>query len=165
MKRSFSVFLIALCFAFPARAQEPSQTPTLTPTRTPTATPVTRCKNTVDLGKFRQGGILYKPDNVHGGRGAPLIIQNFKYWYGGRSKKIYDSKCRKVIGRFGFWSLGFPYGERYYSRYIRGSWDSGASLARKAYRATRKRGGIVVINKRFSVRVKDFRFREGFVRS
>lgn len=165
----FLIFLAAACLAFSAGAQEttPTAAPTFTPTVTRTATPVPLCRNRkiIDLQKFGEGGILYKSDNEHGGRGATLIIQNFKYWYGGKQKKIYDSNCNKLIGAFGWWNLGFPYGERYYSRYIRGSWDSGASLALKAYRATRKRGGIVIISRRYAVRVKDFRYRDGFVRS
>ena len=126
--------------------------------------PKTECKNTVPLKTFRGGGILYKPENVHGGRGATLIIQNFKYWYGSKVKKIYDAKCKKVIGKVSFWSLGYPYGERYYSKMGGGSRDNGSSLALKARRASRRSGGIIVINRRFSVSIKDFKVREGFVR-
>ncbi len=164
---NFLVFLVSLSAAVQAGAQEiqSSPTPTVTPTATRTAAPLCGGRKIIELAKFKEGGILYKPDNVHGGRGATLIIQNFKYWYGGKKKRIFDSKCSKVIGAFGWWNLGFPYGERYYSRYVRGSWDSGASLARKAYRATRKRGGLVIISRKFAIRVKNFRYRDGFVRS
>lgn len=161
------VWLMPLNFAF---SQDQTPVPTLTPASAPTAVPSptavpTKCKKVTQLSKFRQGGILYKPENEHGGRGASFLVQNFRYWYGPKKKKIYDSNCKKVIGRVVFWSLGFPYGERYYSRLVGGSWDSGASLAKKARAATRKRGGIIIVNSSLSVAIADFRKREGFVRN
>ena len=123
-----------------------------------------RCKNTVQLGKFRDGGILYKPENAHGGRGATFLVQNFKYWFGPRKKNIYDMNCKKRIGSVVMWSRGYAYGERYYSRPY-GSRDNGTSLARKAKNISGRPGGIVIVNREFSVRIKDFREREGFVRS
>ncbi|NMC62161.1 MAG: hypothetical protein GYA55_03240, partial [SAR324 cluster bacterium] len=123
-----------------------------------------RCKNTVQLGKFRDGGILYKPENVHGGRGVTFLVQNFKYWFGPKKKNIYDINCKKRIGSVVMWSRGYAYGERYYSRPY-GSRDNGASLARKARNISGRPGGIVIVNREFSVRIKDFRKREGFVRA
>ena len=125
----------------------------------------TKCKNTVQLADFRGGGILYKPENEHGSRGATFLVQHYKYWFGPKPKKIYDSKCQKVIGKFALWARGYAYGERYYSKMVGGSGDTGTSLYRKAKKATRSSGGIVVVNKDFSVRIKDFRVREGFVRA
>lgn len=122
------------------------------------------CKNTIQLGKYRQGGILYKAENIHGSRGATLIIQDIFHWDGPKKKKIYDSKCKKIIGSLGLWALDWPYGERYYTR-TGGSRDSGDSLAAKAYGAARSPGGIIIIDKTLSVRVKDFRKEEGFVRN
>lgn len=163
--RIIALILILLFPIICAEAQEPTTTPTVTPTVTPSSTPVnSRCRNLVRLKKFRDGGILYKPINVHGARGATLIVQNFKYWYGSRKKNVYDVNCKKRIGVLGFWSRGWPYGERYYGKPY-GSGDSGQSLARKAKKAAGSSGGIIIITRRFGVRINNFAEREGFVRS
>ena len=157
LRISIKSLLISLLVALCATSASAQNVP---PTPTPKSLP---CQNTIVLGKFKDGGILYKPENVHGGRGASFLLQNYKYWFGPTKKKIYDYNCKKLLGSVGLYSLGYAYGERYYAR-TGGSGDSGDSLYKKAMKAARKPGGIIVVDRHFSIRIKDFRKREGFVR-
>ena len=71
------------------------------------------CSQVVSIDSL--DGILYKPDNLHGGRGPTLLVQNPVEWTGKRKLVIRDLNC-KIISAFGLWQIDWPYGARYYER-------------------------------------------------
>jgi hypothetical protein len=91
-----------------------------------------RCRQIVDIDSLL--GVLYKPENLHGGRGPPFLVQNPTERTGKRRLEVRDLKCRKVSS-FGLFSTDFPYGARYYQR----SGGNGHSAA--ALRKLARRGG------------------------
>ncbi len=79
-------------------------------------------------------GILYKPENIHGGRGPTFLVQSPKERTSKRSIEIRDVNCKK-IGSFGLWATDWPYGARYYQAVKGGSSLSAKQLYSKARKA------------------------------
>ncbi len=89
------------------------------------------CGNTVSIDAVSY--ILYKPSNLHGGRGPTFLVQNPSERTGLRRLKIKDANC-KVISYFGLYRTDNPYGSRYYQK-SGGSGHSAAQLLRLAKKA------------------------------
>jgi len=79
---------------------------------TPTAK-ATNCSNVVSISSLK--GVLYKPSNLHGGRGPTFLVQNPFERTNKQSVLIKDKSC-KTISAFGLYATDFPYGARYYQR-------------------------------------------------
>jgi hypothetical protein len=59
--------------------------------------------------------VLYKPSNLHGGRGPTFLVQNPTERTGKRRIRILDINCRQ-IATFGLYRTDHPYGSRYYQK-------------------------------------------------
>ncbi len=76
----------------------------------------TVCKGkVVPINSISGGGVLYKSENIHGGRGPTFIVQNVAERTGKQVIEIRNARC-EVIGSFGLFATDQPYGARYYSR-------------------------------------------------
>ena len=69
----------------------------------------------VPINQISGGGVLYKSENIHGGRGPTFIVQNEAERTGKQVIEIRNARC-EVIGSFGLFATDQPYGARYYSR-------------------------------------------------
>jgi len=69
----------------------------------------------VPINQIAGGGVLYKSENIHGGRGPTFIVQNEAERTGKQVIEIRNARC-EVIGAFGLFATDQPYGARYYSR-------------------------------------------------
>lgn len=119
MKRAIIAFLAVLIFSSPALA-------------------ATSCKNVVNLSSIR--GVLYKPSNLHGGRGPTLIISKASERTYKPRLQIRSSTC-KVIATIGLYKCDSPYGCRHYMR----SGGSGQTASQLLSLAKRKGGGSSAI--------------------
>ena len=121
---------------------------------------ITACGRIVPITEA--GQILYKPTNVHGGRGPTFLVQNYDEQTGRKRREIRRATDCKRIGYFGLWSIGWPYGERYYQRAPGGSRLSAKDLYTKA--GGRRKSAILVqgINGRW-IRIANPLKREGEV--
>lgn len=99
--------------------------------------PAGECANYVTLRSVR--GVLYKPENIHGGRGPTFLVQNPVERTGKVRLEVRDIKCR-VISRFGLYATDWPYGARYYQK-SRGT----GHTARQLYRLARKAGSVSIL--------------------
>jgi hypothetical protein len=95
------------------------------------------CQNQVSISDLT--GVLYKPENLHGGRGPTFLVQNAVERLGKRRLAVRDIKCR-LISRFGLFSTDFPFGARYYQ----GSGGSKHS-AKKLLQLARKAGSSAIL--------------------
>lgn len=96
-------------------------------------------------------GVLYKTDNLHGGRGATMLFQNARERPGKRKLAVYDKNC-KALGSFGLYKTDKPYGARYYTR-TGGSGQSGSQFRSAALRSSGSptilvegRGKLIIVN-------------------
>ena len=89
----------------------------LAQTATPLPPPnsVGTCVNIVSINRIPGAGVLYKPSNVHGGRGPSFLVQNVKERTNKQVIEVRDARCQP-IGTFGLFRTDQPYGSRYYSR-------------------------------------------------
>ncbi len=76
------------------------------------------------------GGVLYKSENIHGGRGPSFLVQNPSERTGKQVIEIRNARC-EVIGALGLFATDQPYGARYYSR-SGGSGHDGIDLLNEA---------------------------------
>src|SRR6185312_2375058 len=90
------------------------------------------CTHVVNISKAR--GVLYKDDNVHGGRGLTALYQNPSERTGTKRVQLRTVKGCQLIGTLGLFACDQPYGCRYYAAY--GSNPTKAEILKK----TRKDG-------------------------
>lgn len=69
----------------------------------------------VSIRNIAGGGVLYKPENVHGGRGPSFLVQNVAERTNKQTIEIRNARC-EVIGAFGLFKTDSPFGSRYYMR-------------------------------------------------
>lgn len=69
----------------------------------------------VPINSIPGGAVLYKPENLHGGRGPSFLVQNAAERTGKQTIEIRNAKC-EIIGAFGLFATDQPYGARYYTR-------------------------------------------------
>jgi len=116
------------------------------------------CGTVVSIDAVRW--VLYKPSNLHGGRGPTFLVQNPSERTGKNRLEIRDVNC-KVIAYFGLWAVDAPYGARYYQGIPRGSRFSAKKLAQAASRAGSS--AILVQGKGKLIKIDDPRKRQGAV--
>ena len=71
------------------------------------------CANVVSVGRL--GGVLYKPVNLHGGRGPTLIVKNTSQRTYKSRLQIRNMKCQQ-IATIGLFTTDKIYGSRYYMK-------------------------------------------------
>ncbi len=98
MKVLLSILIIAV-FTFSAQAQDFAETPC--------------AGNIVPITAF--GGVLYKPENIHGGRGPSFLVQDVSERTHKPVLEIRNARC-EVIATIGLFRTDQPYGSRYYMR-------------------------------------------------
>lgn len=59
--------------------------------------------------------VLYKPSNLHGGRGPSFLVQNVAERTNKQTLEIRNARC-EVIATIGLFRTDQPYGSRYYMR-------------------------------------------------
>jgi len=59
--------------------------------------------------------VLYKPSNLHGGRGPSFLVQNVGERTNKQTLEIRNARC-EVIATIGLFRTDQPYGSRYYMR-------------------------------------------------
>ncbi len=62
-----------------------------------------------------EGGVLYKSENIHGGRGPSFLVQKVSERTNKKTIEVRNARC-EVIGALGLFATDQPYGSRYYSR-------------------------------------------------
>ncbi|NMC63601.1 MAG: hypothetical protein GYA55_10605 [SAR324 cluster bacterium] len=104
------LFLVIIAPAFAENASKPEQDPyEQWLTTTPCAGKV------VPIDAIENRGVLYKAENIHGGRGPTFLVKNNAEKTGKSVIEIRDARCQ-VIGSFGMFASDGPYGARYYTR-------------------------------------------------
>ena len=71
--------------------------------------------NIVTIDAIPGGGVLYKPANLHGGRGPSFLVQNVGQRTLKKVLEIRNARC-EPIASVGLYATDQPYGSRYYSR-------------------------------------------------
>lgn len=104
--------------------------------------------------------VLYKPENVHGGRGPSFLVQNPAERTNKQSLEIRNARC-EVIGTIGLFRTDHPYGSRYYMR-SGGTGQSDAELLAIAQQAGSSNILIEGVNGKW-IRVKNPLLREGTI--
>lgn len=69
----------------------------------------------VPVNQIPGAGVLYKPSNLHGGRGPSFLVQNVGQRTNKRSLQIRNARCEE-IATIGLYKTDQPYGSRYYMR-------------------------------------------------
>lgn len=69
----------------------------------------------VPINEVPGAGVLYKPSNLHGGRGPSFLVQNVGQRTLKKTLEIRDARCN-VIASIGLYATDQPYGSRYYMR-------------------------------------------------
>lgn len=90
--------------------------------------PPASCSRVVDISSLRN--VLYKPSNVHGGRGMTMLFQNKAEKTGKRKIQMRNCACTKTVGNFGLYADDYPYGERFYQQ-TGGSGNQVSEIIRK----------------------------------
>ena len=104
--------------------------------------------------------VLYKSENIHGGRGPTFLVQNRAERTGKQVIEIRDARCH-VIGSFGLYATDYPYGARYYSR-TGGSGASDQDLLARARAAGSTNILVEGVGGKW-IRVKDPTLRDGTI--
>lgn len=107
------------------------------------------------------GGVLYKAENIHGGRGPSFLVQNVSQRTNKQSLEIRDAYCRP-IATIGLFRTDQPYGSRYYMR--TGGTGQGAD---ELLNLTKPTGSTAILIEGVNgtwIRVKNPLNREGSVR-
>lgn len=113
----------------------------------------------IPINEIPGGEVLYKSENIHGGRGPTFLVQNVNERTGKQVIEIRNARC-EPIGSFGLYATDHPYGARYYT----GTGGSGASSEDLLAAATAVGStNILVEGKGYWVRVKTPLEREGSV--
>jgi len=94
------------------------------------------CSKIVSIGSLRY--VLYKPSNLHGGRGPTFLVQNPSERTGKRKLLIKDKNC-KTISSFGLYATDQPYGARYYTGVPGGKYHNAQKLRSLA------KGGYILV--------------------
>ncbi len=84
------------------------------------------CTNIISISRL--SGVLYKPSNLHGGRGPSFLVQNASERTNKQLIEIRDARCQ-LVGTFGLFRTDQPYGSRYYSRSGGSGFDDGQLLS------------------------------------
>jgi len=95
-----------------------------------------RCRKILQVRN--QGNILYKNENVHGGRGRTFLDQDHQF--GGTPRLMVAGLNKKVFSCFGLFACDQPYGCRYYQAMC-GDRLSNAEFIKRA----RRNGGKKVL--------------------
>ena len=114
----------------------------------------------VPINSISGGGVLYKPSNLHGGRGPSFLVQNVAERTNKKVIEIRNARC-EVIATLGLYATDQPYGSRYYSR-SGGSGQDGDELLRLAQLAGSSNILIEGVNK--WIRVRNPNERDGSVK-
>lgn len=114
----------------------------------------------IPINSLIGNGVLYKPSNLHGGRGPSFLVQNVAERTNKQVIEVRDAACN-LIGTLGLFATDQPYGSRYYSK----SGGSGFEDD-QLYALARQVGSsnILIEGVNKWIRVKDPRAREGSVR-
>ncbi len=73
------------------------------------------CETIVPINSLQNGGVLYKPENVHGGRGPSFLVQNVAERTNKQQIEVRNARC-ELVAYFGLFRTDQPYGSRYYMR-------------------------------------------------
>jgi hypothetical protein len=114
----------------------------------------------VPINAIAGGGVLYKPSNLHGGRGPSFLVQNVAERTNKKVIEIRNARC-EVIATLGLYATDEPYGSRYYSR-SGGSGQDADELFRLAELAGSPNILVEGVNK--WIRVRNPNERDGSVR-
>lgn len=112
----------------------------------------------VSIGSL--GRVLYKPSNIHGGRGPSFLVQNAGERTGKPVLQIRNARC-EVIATIGLFATDQPYGARYYMR-TGGSGQDDDQLYALASKVGSSNILIEGVNGKW-IRIQDPRSREGAV--
>lgn len=69
----------------------------------------------VPINELPGAGVLYKPANLHGGRGPSFLVQNVSQRTNKKVLEIRNARC-EPIASIGLYRTDQPYGSRYYMR-------------------------------------------------
>ena len=69
----------------------------------------------VPINEVPGAGVLYKPSNLHGGRGPSFLVQNSSQRTNKKVLEIRNARC-EPIATIGLYRTDQPYGSRYYMR-------------------------------------------------
>lgn len=140
-----SVLIILVCLPLTVLAQDFAETP---------------CSGKiVPITSF--GGVLYKPANLHGGRGPSFLVQDVGERTNKQTLEIRNARC-EVIATIGLFRTDQPYGSRYYMR-SGGSGQDSDELVRLASQVGSTNMLIEGVNGKW-IRVKNANQREGNIR-
>lgn len=115
-------FAFAATFSALSASSAVAQTsPGLVPSNT-----IGTCVNVVSIDRL--SGVLYKPANLHGGRGPSFLVQNVAERTNKQVIEVRDARCQP-IATLGLFKTDQPYGSRYYSRSGGSGADSDTLLA------------------------------------
>jgi hypothetical protein len=105
--------------------------------------------------------VLYKPSNLHGGRGPSFLVQNVAERTNKQVLEIRNARC-EVIATIGLFRTDQPYGSRYYMR-SGGSGQDADELLRLASLVGSTNILIEGVNGKW-IRIKNPNEREGTIR-
>jgi hypothetical protein len=151
MLARFSVMVSALVMVSSVGHAQPADVPFL---NTPCAGKV------ISIGALAGGGVLWKSENIHGGRGPTFLVQNVQHRTNKQTLEIRDAYCRP-IATIGLFRTDSPYGSRYYMR-TGGTGQSDTELLALAQRAGSTNILVEGLNGTW-IRVRDPRNRDGSV--
>lgn len=134
--------------------------PTISSAQVGPGSPSWICNNIVPINAITNGGVLYKTENIHGGRGPSFLVQNVAERTNKQVIEVRNAKC-ELIGTFGLFRTDQPDGSRYYSK----SGGSGFE-ADDIHNVARQAGSdnILIEGVGKWIRVKNPTAREGSVR-
>lgn len=69
----------------------------------------------VPINEVPGAGVLYKPANLHGGRGPSFLVQNVSQRTNKQVLEIRNARC-EPIATIGLFRTDQPYGSRYYMK-------------------------------------------------
>ena len=114
----------------------------------------------VPINSVPGSGVLYKSENIHGGRGPTFLVQNVSQRTNKQVIEVRNARC-EVVGTLGLFKTDQPYGSRYYSR-TGGSGQDGQQLLDTASLVGSTNVLIEGVNGTW-IRVKNPTLREGNV--
>ena len=106
------------------------------------------------------GRVLYKPSNLHGGRGPSFLVQNEAERTNKKVLKIRNARC-EPIASIGLYATDQPFGSRYYMR-SGGSGEDADALYALATKVGSPNILIEGVGGKW-IRIQDPRLREGAV--
>lgn len=115
----------------------------------------------VPINEIPGAGVLYKPANLHGGRGPSFLVQNVSQRTNKKVLAIRNARC-EIIASIGLYKTDQPYGSRYYMR-SGGSGQEDTELLQLANQVGSDAILIEGVNGSW-IRIKNPTLREGSVR-